>query len=1026
MGLDQNAHPTNLVAGLTVVIVLVTSAPHDVGKSCLGLIFEMFWRMVYWEPKREQDSVHVEYLRATLYSLFTRLYTLFPCNVVHYLRTHTVGMTRKPFFIFTLQPMIERVRLHPMLFTHTKEQELDKLYTTPDGAQALMSCGRLTLDPMETSCEEPPIVMDPEVCSSSFVETNKCWLHSTSENFFWSPSHTQSPQPVRMEHTPQQTPLPTPSFIRSPLRANVSLTIPESPPEKAVEATPETTPYTTPLLSDINKQILAQNINLPNLSPMFSNAPQSDGASAYGNDMAAIRNKSMSNRLSALKRERRQVAEEPATAGIQQFGKIKSAEGNTSHNGSNESNQLNLSQENVESYNNYSTTIIDKDNVNSETTERATNNKEDVLSTSACPEVAVPPVDRPKASRSRKSSVYVPPAVDMLQFSGKVSSPTRCDLPAALTVDGEDYVPAGEVAERGDDLRRVSTETNESGNDVEDDTSDDQNQGLGPSHAVSISDIVRSAKSNRLRFLSQCGPPLTVAQIDSIMPENSKTSKLTAVPRPRSNSCSNINIEFPQKKLVQPTRKVSFVSGPKLLVDSADKETQTTSIPSFDPFEKLIDTFVATAKVPSVLNNDPSQVTDEFPQTDSPHILLDNYIKRKVIDCSEPLVGFDFSKIKSGDDRLKNQVYSMYCLLLLERQKREFHANRNRRLLAKSKRMHVLAEQKIGLTQQIETYLEEARNLKSSNIYTSSCYQRMKDARDRDNTEREAVLKEYGEGKELTSSKITSLSRTVKTSKGDELKEKVIVILHRSVESDEDSLKDELFHTIASMSGELLHLTEENKKLHLRVCELEQAATKYQIDQKNIATLQHEKEMMRQHMAIMKIQLTLKDEVFLESSQQLSSLQDLTYDLQRKMSYENETWSRQEEAFLREHRALQGMASAVGLRLRQLEAQLASKSDEHERELSDAKHETDVQRNKVVTVEESNQLLKKHNRDLEMRLKQLMGERDMLNKELRFLAGRSGYSRSPPSSVPHTASSNNFASASLSTELKPLWTCAKK
>ena len=1018
-GLDHKTHPTNLVAGIMVVIVLVTVAPHDVGSSCLGLILEMFWRMMHWEPTREQDSLLQDYLRATLYSLFTRLYTLFPCNVVNYLRTHTVGMTKTPFFICTLQPMIERVRLHPMLFTHTREQELLSLNAKLDNNMTLMPFSRLSLDPVESSCEEPPVIRDPEICTVAFRDSKKCWVHTSSDEFFWSPSHTQIPKEVKVVeptsssniNTPQQTPVPTPSIPKTPLKVDVSLSTKDSP-EEAVEATPDNTPYSIPSLQDLNKHFIADGLSLPSLSPQFGGPPKFVKKESTSNGEAV--KDPISSRLTALKLDRERFSLDPLPDICIKLDNIKSFD-------TIDETAIGF----TDKRHNQNGHFTDKKNIASDAFNISDVNQirkesETPLTRYPAKSELLSPVDHTSVvslpSRYRKRPVYVPPAKDMLQFTAKVESATLSS-DSATTGEDDDL----ESRRDTDTDKGRKTDTDE-GRKTSIDTCDDEDgleggtQGLGPPPATSLLELVKSVKSNRLRFLSQCGPSLDAAQIESIMPDSIKTVEKRIYPRERSRSCDQIEIKDTPRTVL---RKASFVSRSKaLLIDSYNKETQTTSIPAFDPYEKLIDTFIATAKVPSAPTNDPSQ-PDSYPETVSPHILLENYIKRKVLDCTEPIVGFDFRKMRSGDENLKNQIQAMYCLLLLERQKREFHANRNRRLLAKSKRMHVLAEQQHGLAGKLESYQEQTRNLKSNNLYMSSCYERMKDTRDREKAERMAIVQEYAEGKELSSSAITSLTRTIKTSKGEDQNEKVTVILHKANEVKEDKLIDELYGNIASLDENLFKEKNEKCDLKLRICELEQAAAKCKIDRESIEVLKHEKEMMRQHMAIMKIQLTLKDELFLETSEQLSSLVSASSDLQSKYRLETETSSNIEEVLKLENRALQGVMSAVTLRLQQLEEQMTSRTAEHERELNEARQEADIQRNKVTVVEESMHLLRKQSRELEMRVNQVSGERDMLDKEFNLLANRSGYTRSAPTLQPN-APFNNFVSANLSSELKPL------
>ncbi|XP_018020686.1 hamartin [Hyalella azteca] len=1056
-GFDNSTDVTSMVASVAVVVTLVTAVPHDMARYCLGNVLEMFWRMLNWTPKPPQDSTFTDFLRLTLYTLFTRLYSLFPCNVVNFIRRQTINADNRAFFMSTLKPMVERVRLHPMLFSFTKEQEVDsKLHIWRDQTDVLMQCSRVTLDPEESTCEEPPVLHDPEVCKASFVEGTKCWVHASLDTFFWSPSHIQSPNPLRVDlppsnmHTPHSTPLNTPIYTRTPLRLNVSLSIPESPPEAGVEATPETTPYTTPLLSDISRQMRVQ--SKPGSSnKLESNRDMKMLSSNVSNSGFFEPKKSsvMLSKIDALQKERELAAQQALPKNVlgaldnsnsveslkQPLNDASSSSNLTSPPGVDQrknlastSGQVQLPDlSNLSIENNQSNASAPAAHVKFEGAQNIVQSAGEKSKEEDC-----------KIARRRKKSVFKTPDVDMLEFT---KSSSTCDSPSPgaehydkfdLQTDGDKRNPSLEKSD--EETRKVSTESKDSGE--EEYLANDDERGLGPPSGSSISALVKTAKSNRLRFLSQCGPPLDEDQIDSIMPEE-KRSKNRSGPflRLRSKSCTSFDMSSLDDDHVESPSATQASMLPRLpstvTIDRFDVGTQTVTSASVDPYEKLIETFVSAITLPAASSNNVLEQT--LPEFQSPHLMLRNYIQRKIIDTSDPLPNFDFSRLKTPDEKLKSQIYSMYSLLMLERHKREIHAHRNRSLLAKTKRMHVFIEEKKGLCSKMEAYQEDTRNLKSSNLYMSSCYQRMKDSRDRENAEKDALLKDYSEGKklQLTETILATLSRGVKTSKGQESKD-VVVLIHRPVDSQQDALKDELLSVASALMHNLRHVCDERQDLRLKISVLEQNVSRHRNNEDSMELVLKEKELIRQRMSVIMTRLTILEELNLELQERVHSLENELSDTNSKQKLASMSWQSYKEKSLSEKRAMRGLTSAAALHLNQLRKESEEKDKLHEEQIASLKQSNDAQRRQIQNLENELRLSQKESEDLRYSLSQEAARREVFKKELEMLRSRSGYSRScsnnkqlPPeeeSTCDNLSqfSPKSFLNSAISSDLKPL------
>ncbi|XP_047236661.1 TSC complex subunit 1a isoform X2 [Girardinichthys multiradiatus] len=145
-----------LITGVLVLITLLPMIP-QAGKQHIYDFFDVFGRLVSWSYKNPGHvaPVYLVHLHAGVYSLFHRLYGMFPCNFISYLRLHYSMEENLDTFQEVVKPMLEHVRIHPELVTGTQDYELDpsrwRCYEVHD---IIIECARLSLDPLESSCEE--------------------------------------------------------------------------------------------------------------------------------------------------------------------------------------------------------------------------------------------------------------------------------------------------------------------------------------------------------------------------------------------------------------------------------------------------------------------------------------------------------------------------------------------------------------------------------------------------------------------------------------------------------------------------------------------------------------------------------------------------------------------------------------------------------------------------------------------------------------------------------------------------------
>ncbi|MED6240347.1 hypothetical protein ATANTOWER_019693, partial [Ataeniobius toweri] len=115
-----------LITGVLVLITLLPMIP-QAGKQHIYDFFDVFGRLVSWSYKNPGHvaPVYLVHLHAGVYSLFHRLYGMFPCNFISYLRLHYSMEENLDTFQEVVKPMLEHVRIHPELVTGTQDYELD-------------------------------------------------------------------------------------------------------------------------------------------------------------------------------------------------------------------------------------------------------------------------------------------------------------------------------------------------------------------------------------------------------------------------------------------------------------------------------------------------------------------------------------------------------------------------------------------------------------------------------------------------------------------------------------------------------------------------------------------------------------------------------------------------------------------------------------------------------------------------------------------------------------------------------------
>ncbi|KAF4789193.1 Hamartin [Turdus rufiventris] len=228
---------TDVVVLTTGVLVLITMLPMipQSGKQYLHDFFGIFGRLSAWclQNPGHVAEIYLVHLHASVYSLFHRLYGMYPCNFVSFLRSHYSMKENLETFEEVVKPMMEHVRIHPELVTGSKDHELDpRRWKRLETHDVVIECAKISLDPAEASYEDGYHPASRKLCTSlkhhqtdpsasSYIDTQSSYGTSTP---YSTPRLTLSqmpgqlpqilsPQSTRLSTEPQQVTIWSPSAV---------------------------------------------------------------------------------------------------------------------------------------------------------------------------------------------------------------------------------------------------------------------------------------------------------------------------------------------------------------------------------------------------------------------------------------------------------------------------------------------------------------------------------------------------------------------------------------------------------------------------------------------------------------------------------------------------------------------------------------------------------------------------------------------------------------------------------------------
>ena len=202
-----------VVPCLLILTSLLPAVSTKLGPQ-LNELFEVFGRLASLSWREGDTTLASTHLTVGLYALFHRLYGMFPCNFLSWLRNQypEQNSTSGGVFLATISPLLSSVRLHPLLVTQSREQE----------RTATRWKGLSEVHDVVAECSRYCLTDRPCMSSNSVEDSNQA--------------------------------LPDPRY-RPRLHTGVKVAV-DSPPEAAIEATPDNTPYDTPSKESPNNRPL--------------------------------------------------------------------------------------------------------------------------------------------------------------------------------------------------------------------------------------------------------------------------------------------------------------------------------------------------------------------------------------------------------------------------------------------------------------------------------------------------------------------------------------------------------------------------------------------------------------------------------------------------------------------------------------------------------------------------------------------------------------------------------------------------
>uniref|UniRef100_A0A0A9Z668 Hamartin n=4 Tax=Lygus hesperus TaxID=30085 RepID=A0A0A9Z668_LYGHE len=663
-----------LMSALLIMIILLPTIAGLMGPYLQDL-FDVFSHLASWNtnnPNKVPEN-QLLHLQVGLYALFNRLYGMYPCNFLNYLRSQYSIKENHLVFAHTIKPMLDTVRIHPFLVTASKESEVSPArWKKMEANDVIMECAKFSVDTSpERSKDEcfrsraasfraRPIDYSASLFEKSQMEEeNEKQVGGFSANLpgheIWSPTvytgTTTPPEAASITHTPI-----TQAYISS--TTAYSSQEGNSPPEAAIEATPESTP-----VKDLRQPVFRASAGLSR------SLVQSQPSSPLRKDSSPF--KYPPNSSTPLPGH-----EVPGSA-FQQQPPSKAKD--TSKLFANKLQRMHQ--------------------------ERVLNQTEEEIASVA------------KGKVGAAGGGYYSPA-SPLRLITPSPSLIGSPHPPDRSEEDKEVETTMQTNQSGSSLKRTSSMKRDEENEEHDECRLEENQADGGLRFPDSRAMQQFARRvNRLRFHSQCQPDPPTIQLANIGTSSGSSPRegndfpgmsvrrAVSCPEMKKDAAGAFTLDPCSTTLDETEEEQEEAEGASILIKSTlapvkeilDCGTQTEDQPMV--YEHMfLSVFPVWEQIqlhsaPPDLNPAPTFQEPMF----SPRTALESYVAATIRNLNERRSKPDYLEIKT----LKDQVELLMYQLQFERHRREVHAERNRRLLGKSRANRALEEHNSALRDQI-------------------------------------------------------------------------------------------------------------------------------------------------------------------------------------------------------------------------------------------------------------------------------------------------------------------------------------
>ena len=274
---------STILSGVLNLLVFITAVPGNLADH-LDDIFHIFSRLAAFRLQilHQLPEIQQIHLDVTLHAYFHRLFGMYPCNFLHYLRTEFSDVASKEaqaLFFNVIRPIMSTVRMSPQLVRNAREHEKSiERWKRMEVHDVIVESSRISLFSQECTGEESldmeskkdihEIPVGPflsfQIPLAAVEKSHVVTSHIVSVTTVTTTSTMTEENRASIERDLQTNLSPgTSSTItinshgnnlshagRKSLPPSRLATL-EPPPEPAIEATPETTPFVTPLKEDV-------------------------------------------------------------------------------------------------------------------------------------------------------------------------------------------------------------------------------------------------------------------------------------------------------------------------------------------------------------------------------------------------------------------------------------------------------------------------------------------------------------------------------------------------------------------------------------------------------------------------------------------------------------------------------------------------------------------------------------------------------------------------------------------------------